>query len=191
MTREETKEVIIAIEQVYRNFFKSESAADAKARLNIWSVALANEPAQEVMEALVEALKVCKYPPTIADIFEQLRTRRAKALPNEAEIWKQTTAARQISTNSYHARNGGIMGPTKKTASDLRNENQRIFESLPEAVRNWAGGPGELAAMFDKSDSDITSFVRPAFKKAIEAARADQVKDIEQLPPADRPKLIE
>ena len=48
------------------------------------------------------------------------------------------------------------------------------------------GGPGELAEMFNRSDADISNYIRPQFKKAVDAAKVEKVKDMEQLPPAQR-----
>lgn len=191
MTRNEVKSMLATMETVYPGYFKNEADDAARQRIDFWAVALKNEPAQEVRDALIEASKICKFPPSPADIFEQLRARRVDALPGVAELWRSTsTAARKIRTNNERAASGGYIDAAgKHSPSDLRAENQAIFNALPDAVKEWAGGPNELASMFDREDGDLMTYVYPGFKKAIEAAQAQEVRRLEQLPPGERPCL--
>ena len=188
MTRDEVKPILATIEATYPGYFKNEAGDAARQRLNVWAVALANEPAQEVHAALIETLKVCKFPPTVADIFEQLRARRAASLPGEAEMWRVTCrTARKIRTNIERAAYGGYVDAAgKHSPAELRAENKAAFDALPDAVKAWAGGPGELAAMLDREDADLLAYVRPGFKRAIEAAQALQIHNIEAIPSEQR-----
>lgn len=191
MTKEQTKEVVRGIETVYRNYFKNESIEDARARLEFWAIAFVNEPAQEVREALVEAMKVCQHPPTIADVFTQLRAKRAKSVPSEGATWEMTCKIeKQMRTNRERAAVGGYYDAEgKHTQSELLDENQRLFRRLPPAVQEWAGSANGLIDMFDRSDADISAYIRPQFKKVYEAAKAEKIKELEKLPPAERPEL--
>lgn len=191
MTRDEVKTILATIEATYPGYFKNEASDAARQRLNVWAVALANEPAQEVNAALIEALKICTFPPSIADIFKQLRSRRAVSLPREAELWRITNSvARKIRANNERAAYGGYIDAAgKHSRADLRAENQALFDSLPGPVKEWAGGPGELAALLDREDGDLMAYVRPGFKKAIEVAQAQEVRRLEQLPPGERPSF--
>ena len=127
----------------------------------------------------------------IAVIFGQMRTWRAGSLPSEAELWRITSAAaRKIRENNERAAYGVyIDADGRHTPADLRAENQALFDSLPGPVKEWAGGPGELATLFDREDGDLMTYVYPGFKKAIEAAQAREVRRLEQLPPKERPYL--
>lgn len=192
MTREEVKGILASIEQEYPQFFKNEAPADARQKLDRWSVAFVNEPVDDVRRALLEAMKVCEYPPKMSDIFKQLRARRADALPGAAELFRITsTAARKIRAINELAAYGGYIDASgrKYTRADLLAEKWVIFNALPGPVKEWAVGPDELASMFDREDGDLMTYVYPAFKKAIEAVQAQEVCQLEQLPPGERPCL--
>ena len=193
MTYEEAKKLIMIEVANYTGFFKDRTPEMAKLQIETWASLFANESFEDVSAALGEAMKECTFPPTIGDVCKQLRAKRAKALPNEGEMWEITRKLeRQMRNNKERAANGGYYDKDgRHTSKELIEENQRLFNSLPPAVQEWAGSASGLLDVFDRNDSDIAAFVRPAFKKAIEAARADQVKDIEQLPPAERPRLTE
>lgn len=191
MTRDEVKAMLATMETVYPGCFRHETDDAARQRIDFWAVALKNEPAQEVRDALVEASKVCEFSPSIADIFKQLRARRAGSLPSEAELWRITNSiARKIRANNERAAYGGYIDAAgKHSRADLRAENQTLFDSLPAPVKEWAGSPSELAAVLDREDGELEIFVRPGFKKAMEKAKADAVKAIEALPPGARPAM--
>ena len=191
MTRDETKAILSVIAANFPAFYKGRAADAMKLQLDTWAAMFGNEPYSDVQSALAESLKVCTYPPSAADIFKQLRARRAEALPSEAKQWDAARkAAREISKNLYYAQTGGFCGPSGRlTPRDLYARNQDIFAALPPAVQSWAGSPLDLSELFDREDSELNTFVRPAFRKAIETQQAQAVAQIERIPAAERPAM--
>ena len=172
-------------------FYKGRAADAMRLQLDTWAIALKNEDSAAVNEALMETLKTSEFPPTLGAIFGQLRARRAEALPSEAKQWDAARkAAREISKNLFYAQTGGFYGPSGRLSpQDLHTRNQDIFAALPPAVQSWAGSPLDLAEIFDREDSELNSFVRPGFRRAVEVQQAQAVAQIERIPAAERPAL--
>ena len=192
MTREEIKVLLASVEAAFPAFFKNESRDAAKARINLWAVTFANEDAAAVNAALLEALKTSEYPPTIASLFKVLRARRAQNQPSTAQLWEDARRiAAKVSTNNYRARFGGYYGPEGKlTPQDLYKRNEDLFASLPECVRVWAGSPNGLEEQLDRPADELTAFVLPSFRRAVEAQQEQEIIALEALPAAERPALL-
>lgn len=193
MTYEEAKKLIAIEVANYTGFFKDRTPEMAKMQIETWASLFANETYKDVGVALGEAIKECSFPPTVADVYKQLRALRAKNIPSEGETWEMTRKIeRQMRTNRERAENGGFYDKDgKHSSAELYDDNQRLFRRLPPAVQEWAGSANGLIDLFDRNESDLAAFVRPQFKKVYEAAKAEKVKEIEKLPPAERPKLTE
>lgn len=191
MTRDETKAILSVIAANFPAFYKGRSTDAMRLQLDTWAVALKNEDAGAVNEALMETLKTSEFPPTLGAIFGQLRAKRAKNQPSISQLWEDARrTAAKISTNLYHARFGGVVGPGGKlTPADLYQRNEDLFASLPECVRVWGGSPRGLEELFDRPADELTAFVLPSFRRAVEAQQAQEVIALEALPAAERPAM--
>lgn len=56
-------------------------------RLLAWSGIFANYDYQEIEQATIECMRICKFEPKPADILDALKALKRKSLPNVKELW--------------------------------------------------------------------------------------------------------
>lgn len=134
MTMQEVLELIRMNGILYKQSERPLTDAEMAAMGNVWLYHFKDYPAEAVKRAFLAANAVCTFPIQPADIFVQLKTASAQALPSESELWQQTQkAARQIEQESYWAATGGIVtGSGKLTPTHLREHVWQVFKSLPQ-----------------------------------------------------------
>ena len=178
-----TKRLFAALSKIDDFFGRQLTDDERSARTDVYAYALRDIPDEVAMPALMRALTVCRYPSQLlVDWCAEIKAASAQALPSESDLWQQTQkAARQIEQESYWAATGGLVtGGGKLTPTLLREHVRQVFKSLPPAVQEWAGSPGELVAQMNRPASDIAQYVRPSFSKAMKAAQPQALA----LPPA-------
>ncbi len=170
MTGEKLKELMISID----NYFGKQLTTDERrARAEIYYAALKEIPDNVAAQALVEALKVCRYQnQLLVDWCAVIRKHQAEQQISPNDLWNEAAAAaRKIGANLYYMGHGGLVTPTGKlTGEDFKTRNAEIFSALPVAVQRWAGSPADLSEIFSsRSSADLLQFVKPGFIKAISA----------------------
>ena len=122
----------------------------------------------DVAEAAFYAtLGKCRYPKQfIPDWCDAVRKIMRKNIPSNATLWLDTlSAAHEIAESYATYANGGYAGEDR---SECLNVARQRFESLPPAVKEWAGSPRGLCDMVNyNSKSELNRFVRPGFNKML------------------------
>ncbi len=177
------REVEILIRQnmaLYRNSAKPLTDSDAAIIIGVWADQLADIPAEAGNLAFKRALRVCRFPVTIADIFAQLRSMQTEQEPKTADLWKQiNNAAHKAARNKYyysftHKIDGISQG---KLAAE---RNRRLFQELPACVQEYFGNLQSLIE-FDELDGEAKSFRRRDFEKFYSAWLSEQEVDPAKL----------
>ena len=74
MTKAETAQILAILKAAYPNTFKSLSAEDASATINVWASQFANIPVNVVMVAVNKLISTNVFPPTITEVKERIRS---------------------------------------------------------------------------------------------------------------------
>ncbi len=74
MTTEETTKILAILTAAYPNAYRNISAEEASCISMVWAVQFASVPADIVLMALTKAISTCKFPPTVSEVKEKLRT---------------------------------------------------------------------------------------------------------------------
>ena len=176
MTGEKLKELMISID----NYFGKQLTTDERrARAEIYYAALKEIPDNVAAQALVEALKVCRYQnQLLVDWCAEIRKQQAEQQISPNDLWNEAAAAaRKIGANLYYMGHGGLVTPTGKlTGEDFKSRNAEIFAALPVAVQRWAGSPAELSTTFGRNSADLRQFVRPGFDRAVQDAPVESLQ---------------
>lgn len=80
MTRDEAKKLLALIKVAYPSAYKDIDREFALATINMWQSTFPNVPYAVVETAFNQFRKKSKFPPTVADMFEELRTLYHSAL---------------------------------------------------------------------------------------------------------------
>lgn len=74
MTIEESTKILTVLTAAYPGAYRNISPTDASAVCAVWAAQFSDVPVDIVFLALQKVIAVCKYPPTIAEIKEKIRS---------------------------------------------------------------------------------------------------------------------
>lgn len=143
MTKEETAQLIRMNFTLYKLGSKPLTDEEMETTLDVWTYQFRDYPGEAVKRAFLAANRVCKFPITVADIFDQL----TQGINPDAEWSVLAEAAHKaqkyISWRSWPMvvgmdEHGGLI------RSDGTEELKRTFENLPPAAKKYAGSVGGL-----------------------------------------------
>ena len=121
----------------------------------------------------MEALKVCKFPVTIADIFERLGKIGALHQVPVDSLWQEFLKA---SEDAYLLSYGfGYTAPGRTEGKTQGQENRekatRIYASLSLEIQQYVGSLERLVD-FGRMDRDkLEQIIQPAFRRAVDGMR--------------------
>lgn len=72
MNIKEAAQILTILSATYPNYYRKLSVDEKTITMNMWQKQFANVPAVIVIEALQMAIANCKFPPTIAEVNEQI-----------------------------------------------------------------------------------------------------------------------
>lgn len=143
MTKEETAQLIRMNFTLYKLGSKPLTDEEMETTLDVWTYQFRDYPGEVVKRAFLAANRVCKFPVTVADIFDQL----TQGINPDAE-WSVLAEAAHKAQKYISWRNwpmvvgmdehGGLI------RSDGTEELKQTFENLPPAAKKYVGGVGGL-----------------------------------------------
>lgn len=158
MTRNETKEVVMAIYNLFPNWKPS----DLSFTVDTWNVFLSEYDKKEVQVALATYVKsnTSGFAPSVGQIIQLLPSviKKEESLLNEAEAWSLVRKA--IRKSSYYA--------------------EEEYQKLPEAIKKAIGSPSNLRVL--ACNEDYNEEVESSnFKRAYRTVLARE-KEIQRMP---------
>lgn len=163
MTREDVAKLIRMNFVLYKLGSKPLTDDEMELMLDAWAYQFRDYDGPTVKRAFLEANKVCKYPISVADIFDQLpkedmadNWRKLKAAIGKAEYymgWRSCPMVFGIDDNGRPIKSSGT------------NEIAAVFDSLPQTVKKWLGSSSELVNLSRYSEDELDRYRRPEFMK--------------------------
>lgn len=165
MTTEKLKELF----QARLAFFGQHLSDDTlTAQLKGYTAVLGTVPDDIAEQAFYMALGNCRYPSQfLVDWKDAARAVMRKDAPSNAELWKITVDAAYYITDELEreARGGWIDEPQ---GASYKRVQQR-FDSLPQAIREWAYSPQGLCELVgNPNKNELECFVRPKFEQMLD-----------------------
>ncbi len=159
-SKELIKNMIAATKTLYSYYAKD---TDIKTLVNLWGMTLQEFPDDITEKAFLKALQTCKMPPTPADVIENIKTLARANEPTDEELWSVfTKALKDVAREDFRVR-----FPIT-TAADHRKNITKIFEGLPDKVKQYVGSRGELIRL-SQYDENSLKFVKTDFMKTMPA----------------------
>lgn len=152
MTKKSVVEMITRIKAVYPYTFKNATQEELKLAVDTWQEALSDYPEDLVQYAFKEAIKVCKMPPTIADVIEQIERVQGARDKSDGELWNEYLnliyLAKDLTGRFHYAaiENGKTQGER------AREEVQAAFEGADERIKDFIGSVGNLVDVCKTDD---------------------------------------
>ncbi|MCI8336956.1 MAG: hypothetical protein HFI72_07380 [Peptococcaceae bacterium] len=157
----------------FPNFYKDMGELETKGLLDSWYLQFQNYDKNIIQAAFMEALKVCRFPVTIADIFERLGKIGALHQVPVDSLWQQFLHAAEdaylLSYGFGYTAPGRTEGKTQ--GQENREKAERIFAALEPEIQQYVGTLERLVD-FGKMDKDkLEQIIQPAFRRSIDSMR--------------------
>lgn len=173
MTTEKMKELFHARLSFFGQHLSDEMLT---AQLKGYTAVLGTVPDDIAEQAFYMALGNCRYPSQfLVDWKEAVQTIMRKDAPSNSELWQMTVdAAYYIADELERESHGGWIDEPQGTS---RKRAQKRFESLPQAIQEWAYSPDGLRDMVGTPDKgELERFVRPVFDRMLDEAPVCKLK---------------
>ena len=157
-------EMIAAIKTIYSYYAKD---TDVQMLVKTWTVLLKNYTDEAVEVAFYKCLQTCKMPPTPADVIERLNEMMKADEPTHEELWDTfTKTLRKARSMVYKFDFNFVEANGKTQGQNARNEFNALWNALPDVLKQYFGGSGELIRLTKASDEEL-KFERTRFFKTI------------------------
>lgn len=176
MTKEEVAKLIQLNFTLYKLGAKPLTDDELKDMLMIWTYQFKDYDGDVVKRAFLEANKKCKFPITVADIFEQMPKE------NMTKSWEQLKQAVDKAQQYIGWRTCpmlvGVTDDGKPIKSDGSAELQELFDSLPMSAQAWLGSPSALVDKANTPPDELERFERSRFmQQEPETLTAEQLNN--------------
>ena len=170
------KDILLMIKVIRANYsyaYQNSTTEDVTLMTNVWFDCLKQYPQQVVSEAFKRAMQISKYPPTLADITEQINTMQSVNEKSEQELWAELDDALYETANLYSKFGYTAIpyGETKTQGEQAREDLQHLFDNLDPLIKEYVSNIEQLIAL---SQVDDLTFEKGRFLKAIPNLRSRQ-----------------
>ena len=162
-----SKKVIIellgSIKTIYSYYAKD---ADLELLINTWEMLLHSYTDEEVKIGMFLSLRVCKYPPTPADVIEQIENQKKIEKPSEQELWAlYRQALRETNYYAYRLNYNYIDSTGLSQGEQARAAIEGIWEGLPQELKIYLGDKAELIRNARELNEADISYEKNRFSK--------------------------
>lgn len=162
-----SKKVIIellgSIKTIYSYYAKE---ADLELLISTWDMLLHSYTDEEVKMGMYLSLRVCKYPPTPADVIEQIENQKQIEKPSEQELWAlYRQALRETNYYSYRLNYNYIDSSGISQGEQARTAIDAIWEALPQELQIYLGNKSELVRNARELNEADISYEKNRFSK--------------------------
>ncbi len=147
MDKTETAKIMAVLRAAYPGYYRNTSDADAKTAINLWHMMLGHHPCRLVEAAVHSHIASSKWPPTIAEVAEEISNLTRPAALTELEAWGLVTKA--LSNSGYEAK--------------------AEFDALPEAIQRVLGSPATLREWAVLPVKEVQTVVASNFQRSYRA----------------------
>lgn len=159
-------EIIFSIKTIYPYYAKD---TDVESLVKTWGMLLSDVPDEVADAALYQALRVCKKPPTPADLLEQISAMKAAQAPSAEELWVvYHKALRDVMRLIPQFQYTYVDASGRSQGQQARDKVDMIWAGLPEPVQRYLSSKGELircAQQMGASAEEDTQWEKQRFMK--------------------------
>lgn len=159
MTREEVVMVLGILKTAYPNFYRNMTKEEGYGTIELWSDMFKGDDTRLVTVAVKELINSFKYPPTIADIKEQMM----KLTTKKTDLTEEWNALQRAIGNSLY-------------------NSEESFNKLPDIAKRFAGSPSQLREMATMDSDVVHSVVKGQFFKQAEILQKRDEEEKRMLP---------
>lgn len=166
MTKIDALELLKLNQTLYKLRPDALTETELNKSVEIWAWQFKDYDADIVKRAFLMAVRVCKYPVTIADVFEQLNSMTPAASPES--MWQELKAACKKAQKYLPWRKCPMIIGTgengERITSNGQSELQDLFDSLPDAAKTYLGS---VSGLVDLANSGADDYRRSEFVRFV------------------------
>jgi len=182
---EKIGQIVATLTSIYPTHFDK---VDMGITTKIWNKLLTPYTDEEVSSALWLVLEKCTYPPTPAEIINEIK--KAK-MPNKTEEWaKLVKTLRKVEDLEYKLQFTAVMSNGKTQGQIAREQIDDEFNKLSPTLKSYVGSVGELRRLARDCDDESLKYEKNKFMKIIDDIQ-DTVDARLKLGYATTPQLAE
>lgn len=167
LTRKDVAGMVGLIKANYTYAYKDVTKEDMLMLIESWFTSLSRYDKAVINIAFQRAIESCKMPPTLADILQQVETIKRATEPTEAELWDTLNSTlRKVSGCVYRFGFNAVESNGLTQGANARNECARIWESLPQILKDYCGSENGLINL-SRLGGDELSFEKGRFLKVL------------------------
>lgn len=159
MNTKETIKIMAVLKTAYPRFYVNQTDEEKKQALDLWQIMFADKDYLLVSKAVKSLIATNKYPPTIADVNEQINAITNPHEMTEVEAWGLVRKA--VCNSGYNS----------VTEFNKLPENIQCVVGSPEMLKSWA------LADIDELDTVIASNFQRSFR-----AKQSEIKRYMAMP---------
>lgn len=186
MTKEEAAALIRMNYTLYKLGAKPLTDEEMETTIDIWTYQFKDYPGDMVKRAFLAANRVCVYPITVADIFQQL----SQSIDPSAEWDALAEAAHKAQAFLFWRSCPMIVGVDdtgKILRSDGQKELQALYDQLPPSAKAYAGS---VSGLVDLARTPDLTYRRVEFLKQSQTDIQTAPREAARLR-AEAPKRLE
>lgn len=133
-----------------------------------WWALLKDYPDEVVDVAFYKTMQEAEQPPVPATIIKYIKALQEVAEPTDEELWDGfVKALRETERLVYYFRFNAIQPNGKTQGENARAKVGEIWETLPERVKQFAGGKSEFIRMAQNFNDDEIKYEKNRFLKTM------------------------
>lgn len=163
-----SKKKIVEMITLIKNLFPF-YAKDSNVEMLVktWDVLLNEYPDNLVEVAFLNCLKTAKMPPAPADVIEHIKGLEQANQESDEELWAMYTKALNDAERHIYSFNFTFVpyGTTKTQGTLAREAVEKIWEDLPDRLKQYIGSKGELIRMSRDYTKEDLKYEKTRFLK--------------------------
>lgn len=166
------------VSTIYPNYAQGK---DANKITDVWTALLADYTDEEVSLGLEEAMKVCRFAPTPAEVIERIMAIRNSLLPTGHELW---LTYRKMLSEHYRLEPYltcfEVTSDGTPVAVKAKAKMQALFDEAPDEIKEFLGGYEGLKIKSRELSENDLRFEEQRFLKELPDIR-ERLKSVQLM----------
>ena len=171
LTKKDVFDMVGFIKANYSYAYKDVNDDLLKIMMRTWFNSLSKYSKEVVEVAFMKAIEVCKMPPTLADIIQNIKRIENANEPTDTELWQELVDCVDKANDCIYYFQFQMVEDNGKTQSENAKERfNKLWEEMPQILTDYCGNK---TGLFDLTQVDL-EFEKSRFLKQIQTLRQRQ-----------------
>ena len=171
LTKKDVFDMVGFIKANYSYAYKDVNDDLLKIMMRTWFNSLSKYSKEVVEVAFMKAIEVCKMPPTLADIIQNIKRIENANEPTDTELWQELVDCVDKANDCIYYFQFQMVEDNGKTQSENAKERfNKLWEEMPQILKDYCGNK---TGLYELTQVDL-EFEKSRFLKQIQTLRQRQ-----------------